>query len=210
MTRGDLRTAPKQPRRTTVVNKRQGEGTHTDNISWQVPAALHTPTCTPCLISNEGQGPNTSGGRLRPYLPTTKQAAPLNDRRMHTTGQYLVLVLVLANEVWLRILFSRGTNPQTSINLAEYGVVRRRHRKMLRNNLCLHAHIHRKILKYNLDLHAHNNREILRRNPGFRRAYLQKYRSLLDYRIKHFFNPWRTLRHRNLLDRIPPWIPHLA
>ena len=120
----------------------------------------------------------------------------------------MVVYLTIANEVWLQTLSNRGTN--LSITLTEYGIVRRRHRKMLRNNLCLHAHIHRRILKYNLDLHAHNNRDILRRNPDFCRAYVHKYRSLLDHRIKHFFNPWRALQHHTLLDRIPPWIPHLA
>ena len=133
----------------------------------------------------------------------------LNNHRMHKpTAICLAFCLAVANEVWLKILYIRGTNPQVSSNLVEYGITRRRHRRIMRNNLHLHAYAHRRILKYNLDLHAHNHREILR-NPHIREAYIQKYRDLLCYQPKHIFNPYSAFRHHTLLPRIPNWVPHL-
>ena len=131
-------------------------------------------------------------------------------QRMHTAGQYLVACLItITNEVWLQILSNRGTDPQLSANLAEYGIIRRRHRRIIKNNLYLHRHLHRRILAWNLNLHAHRNRETLSRNQNIHRTYMRKYRSLLRYQPNYIFNPYPAFRHHNLLPIVPPWVPHL-
>ena len=101
-----------------------------------LPAALHT---------------------TRGVLPTHEQAAPENAQ-LHTAGQYLVACLItITNEVLLQILSNRGTNAQMSSNLVEYGIIRRRHRRIIQNNQHLHRHLHRRILCWNLALHAHRH-----------------------------------------------------
>ena len=131
--------------------------------------------------------------------------------RMHTAGRYLVAcIIAIINEVWLKTLYNRGTDPQLSFSLVEYGVIRRRHRRILKNYLHLHRHLHRRILGRNLVLHAQSHRETFSRNPHIYQTYMQKFRSLLRYQPNHIFNPYPAFRHHRILPRVPPWIPHLT
>ena len=130
---------------------------------------------------------------------------------MHTAGRYLVAcIIAITNEVWLKTLYNRGTDPQLSFSLVEYGVIRRRHRRILKNYLHLHRHLHRRILGRNLVLHAQSHRETFSRNPHIYQTYMQKFRSLLRYQPNHIFNPYPAFRHHHILPRVPPWIPHLT
>ena len=122
----------------------------------------------------------------------------------------MACIIAITNEVWLKTLYNRGTDPQLSFSLVEYGVIRRRPWRILKNYLHLHRHLHRRILGRNLVLHAQSHRETFSRNPHIYQTYMQKFRSLLRYQPNHIFNPYPAFRHHRILPRVPPWIPHLT
>ena len=113
----------------------------------------------------------------------------------------MACIIAITNEVWLKILYNRGTDSQLSFSLVEYGVIRRRHRRILKNYLHLHRHLHRRILGRNLVLHAQSHRETFSRNPHIYQTYMQKLRSLLRYQPNHIFTLVNKTKAYKLLHR---------